>query len=161
MIIYLLSLSSFNYAISNTRSSQTVETQSSLQANLLCYSFSVMIATQPLDDALVHSKLTQVSLLFTAVCDEGISYITEYLTRNQKNNVLSFHILNGFAKPNLSFPLIPWCKEDVKSFKPEVSGILFCGVSPDHKVPLKKATQMRKCIPINSDYNITTKVSYW
>lgn len=80
MITYLLSQSSFNYAISNTRNSQTVETQSSLKANLLCYSFSVMIAKQPLDDALVHSKLAQLSLLFTAVCDEVISHIMEYLT---------------------------------------------------------------------------------
>lgn len=71
-------------SISDTRSSRAMVAQSSLQANLFCSNSSVIKATQPVENALIHSKLAQVSLLFTAVCDEGISYVREPLTQKQK-----------------------------------------------------------------------------
>lgn len=127
MVIYPLSQSSFNYAVYLRHQKQ------------LSYCSTEFLATQFIllqlqrhesytvrGSALTHSKLAQVSLLFTAVGDDdGISYIRESETETKKN-VTSFCILSGFAKANLLFPFaIPMIQRGRKVLLTRNLGELF------------------------------------
>ena len=63
--------------ISDGSSSQAMVAQSSFQASLFCSNSSATKATQPAENVLIHSRLAQVSLLFSGIYDEGNFYVRE------------------------------------------------------------------------------------
>jgi len=64
------------------------------------------------------------------------------------------------CKTKLAIPIPPVMQRGCKVLLTRNLENSFCGLSPDHKVSVRKETQKRQCIPINRHCTITSKVSY-